>query len=146
MTTVDAVNGADTLGREEISAKQVAVADRLVLTKTDLAGSSQSALMRRIRALNAAAPVLTSQHGRVEGLFGDLLYDTLTKSLDVQSWLEAHAARDEHGHGSPHVQSPHDVETYAIVRREPIPAVALTLFLRRFPSIAAPISFGSKGS
>jgi G3E family GTPase len=37
VTTVDAVNGAATLDREEISAKQTAVADRLLLTKTDLA-------------------------------------------------------------------------------------------------------------
>jgi G3E family GTPase len=129
VTVVDAVNGADTLDREEISAKQVAVADRLLLTKTDLAGAGQSAVMRRIRALNATAPVLTSQHGRVEGLFGGRLYDPLTKSLNVQSWLGAHAGPDEHGHDFRHVQNPHDVETYAIVRREPMPAVALTLFL-----------------
>jgi G3E family GTPase len=38
VTTVDCMNGADTLAREAISVKQVAVADRLVLTKTDLAG------------------------------------------------------------------------------------------------------------
>ena len=60
VTTVDAVNGADTLDREEISAKQVAVADRLLLTKTDLA-SPQPALMRRLRELNAMAPVLIAQ-------------------------------------------------------------------------------------
>ena len=38
VTTVDAVNGLNTLDREAISVKQVAVADRLVLTKSDLAG------------------------------------------------------------------------------------------------------------
>ena len=53
MTTVDAVNGTDTLVREEISVKQVAVADRLVLTKADLAGPMQQALIRRLSALNA---------------------------------------------------------------------------------------------
>src|SRR6266849_1137786 len=37
VTTVDAVNGAGTLEREAISVKQVAVADRLVVTKSDLA-------------------------------------------------------------------------------------------------------------
>jgi G3E family GTPase len=59
VTTVDCMNGTDTLAREEISVKQVAVADRLVLTKTDLAGPVQPALMRRLAALNATAPVRT---------------------------------------------------------------------------------------
>ena len=36
VTTVDAVNGLATLARQPESVKQVAVADRLILTKTDL--------------------------------------------------------------------------------------------------------------
>ncbi len=49
VTTVDAVNGAGTLAREEISQKQVAVADRIVLTKLDLAGR------RKARAARASS-------------------------------------------------------------------------------------------
>src|SRR5437763_1969147 len=41
VTTVDAVNGASTLAREQTSVKQVALADRLVLTKSDLAGTAE---------------------------------------------------------------------------------------------------------
>jgi G3E family GTPase len=40
ITTVDAVNGARQLDAQPESIKQVAVADRLVLTKTDLATSA----------------------------------------------------------------------------------------------------------
>ena len=40
VTTVDAVNGIGTIEREGISQKQVAVADRIVLTKLDLVGPS----------------------------------------------------------------------------------------------------------
>ena len=58
VTTVDAVNGACTLEREGVSQKQVAVADRIVLTKLDLAGAAEPALRRRLAALNAGAPVL----------------------------------------------------------------------------------------
>ena len=57
VTTVDAVNGIGTIERERISQKQVAVADRIVLTKLDLAGPSQPALLRRLEELNAGAPV-----------------------------------------------------------------------------------------
>jgi len=126
VTTVDAVNGADTLIREEISVKQVAVADRLVLTKTDLAGPMQPALIRRLGTLNAMAPVLRASHGRIDAqcLFDGGLYDPLTKSLDVQAWLGAATAAGGHAHGRHD-----DIDTYAILRRKPIRAVALTLFL-----------------
>src|SRR5246127_2744232 len=53
ITTVDAVNG---IGRSE-SVKQVAVADRLVLTKTDLAPERRGALERLLRRLNPDAPL-----------------------------------------------------------------------------------------
>jgi G3E family GTPase len=125
VTTVDCVNGADTLTREEISVKQVAVADRLVLTKTDLVGPVQPALMRRLAALNATAPVLRARHGQIDlqYLFDGGLYNPLTKSPDVQSWLGAASIAHEHAHSS------HDIDAYTILRREPIRAVALTLFL-----------------
>ena len=125
VTTVDAVNGAGTLEREGVSQKQVAVADRLVLTKSDLAGAAQPVLLRRLAELNAAAPVLSADHGRIDPscLFDAGLYDPDTKSLDVKSWL----AEEAHGHS--HDRHDADIKTYAIVREEPIRAVALTLFL-----------------
>jgi G3E family GTPase len=123
VTTVDAVNGADTLDREEISVKQAAVADRLLLTKTDLA-SPPPALLRRLEELNTTAPVLIARHGEIDGhdLCGGRLYDPLARSVDVRSWLGPDSGR--HGHHG------HDgIDTFAIVRREPLRAVTLTLFL-----------------
>jgi G3E family GTPase len=125
VTTVDAVNGAGTLKREGISQKQVAVADRIVLTKLDLAGTDQPELLRHLEALNAGAPVLVADHGRIDSaaLFDAGLYDPKTKSTDVGSWLA------EAAHGRAHAQHDAEVRTYAIVREEPIRAVTLTLFL-----------------
>ena len=93
VTTVDAVNGAGTLEREAISQKQVAVADRIVLTKLDLAGPAEPALLRRLEELNAGAPVLRADHGRIDApvVFDAGLYDPQTKSLDVNSWLAEEA-------------------------------------------------------
>jgi G3E family GTPase len=121
VTTVDAVNGAETLDREEISTKQAAVADRLLLTKADLA-SPRPALMHRLRELNATALVLVAHRGQIDrhDLLNGCLYDPLTKSLDVQSWLGADPVAHQHHHG---------VDTYAVVRSEPLRAVTLTLFL-----------------
>jgi G3E family GTPase len=125
VTAIDAATGADTLEREEVSTRQVAMADRLVLTKTDLTGPIPLSLATKLRALNAAAPVLAAQRGQIDPacLFDRRIYDPLTKSVDTQSWLNAEAS----SHGHPH-QS-HEVDTYAIVRRDPIRAVTLTLFL-----------------
>jgi G3E family GTPase len=68
ITTVDAVNG---LARRE-SLKQVAVADRLVLTKTDLAPACAE-LIARLRQLNPDAPLLRAAEQPVDaaGLLGD---------------------------------------------------------------------------
>ena len=43
VTTVDAVTGASTLAREQVSVKQVALADHLIVTKSDLAPAVQAA-------------------------------------------------------------------------------------------------------
>ena len=125
VTTIDAVTGADTLEREELSVKQAAIADRLVLTKTDLTGPIPLSLTSKLRTLNATAPVLAAQRGQIDPacLFDGRIYDPLTKSVDVQSWLRADAISYGHARQS------HNVDAYAIVRRDPIRAVTLTLFL-----------------
>ena len=123
VTTVDATNGIRTLGHEGISRKQVAVADRVVLTKLDLAAASQPQLRRRLEALNAGAPVVAADHGRIDPklVFDAGLYDAKTKSADVISWL----AKDS----SEHSAHDADIQAHAIVRHKPIGAVTLTLFL-----------------
>jgi G3E family GTPase len=126
VTTVDAVTGAGTLGREAISVKQVALADRLVLTKSDLAGTDRAPMLSRLADLNATAPVAIAQHGRINPrLFAGGLFDAVAKSLEINKWLSDSAGEDRHLHGRHHT----DIQTYAIVRNEPIHAVTLTLFL-----------------
>jgi len=125
VTTVDAVNGIDTLNRDEISVKQVALADRLVLTKTDLADPMQLSLVRRLTALNSTAPVLSARQGQIDPgcLLYNRPYDPLAKSLDIQAWLRAETISPGHSHQR------HDVDAYAIVRLDPLRAVTLMLFL-----------------
>jgi len=129
VTTVDAVTGAGTLEREVISRKQVAVADRIVLTKLDLAGdlteSAKPALLHRLEELNAGASVLIADHGRIDSplVLNSGLYDPQTKSTDVIAWLAQETP------GRSHTRHDADIKAYAIVRQEPIQAIALTLFL-----------------
>ncbi len=114
IATVDAAAGAQTLDAHQESVKQAAVADRLLLTKTDLAEEAATERLRtRLRALNPAARILTVQHGAVEpaALFNAGLYDAETKSPDVRRWLRAEAYAEGHGHG--HAQGHgHDVNRH----------------------------------
>jgi G3E family GTPase len=123
VTTVDTVTGAATLVREDISQKQVAVADRIVLTKLDLNGPAQPLLLRRLSELNAGAPVLSADRGKIDSqcLFSAGLYDPRVSALHVSSWL----GEDRHSHA----RHDADIQAYTLVRKEPIGAVTLTLFL-----------------
>ncbi|MGQ0663326.1 MAG: CobW family GTP-binding protein [Pseudomonadota bacterium] len=104
VATVDAVNADWQLDSQFESVKQAAVADRIVLTKTDIAEEEAVAgLKRRLEALNPGAPILVAVHGAVdpERLFDAGLYDPKTKTMDVQRWLnaEAFARADDRDHG-----------------------------------------------
>jgi G3E family GTPase len=94
IATVDAATGRSTLDRRIESVKQAAVADRLLLTKADLADPAEiDDLTKRLHSLNPAAPILPARHGVVEPgrIFDAGLYDPKTKNIDVQRWLNAAA-------------------------------------------------------
>jgi G3E family GTPase len=78
VAVVDAVNGVDNLERMAEARKQVALADRVIVTKTDLAPvDAVGRLHDRIAALTCA-PVATADKGAVEPAF--LLDETLAPS------------------------------------------------------------------
>lgn len=127
IATVDAVNGADQLARQPESVKQAAVADRLVITKTDLADSHALAVLQaRLRALNPAAPLIAAEHGRLSpaAVLDAGLFTTRDKHPDVARWLREEAYRengngeaDGHGHaaGGPHAHHhAHDVNRHDV--------------------------------
>jgi G3E family GTPase len=64
VTTVDAVNAARQLDEHPEARKQVALADRLLLTKTDLDAGALARLEPRLRALNGVAPIAAVVAGR----------------------------------------------------------------------------------
>lgn len=113
VTLVDAVNGESTLANHEEAVRQAAVADRLVLTKTDLASpATVSRLTANLRRLNPRA-VLHEARDLAAGTMALLqngLYDVSDKSADVRRWLgdEARADHahhhDDHGHDHDHGQ------------------------------------------
>jgi G3E family GTPase len=67
VTVVDAETGLDTLGWSSEARKQVILADRLVVTKTDIAGkSAAAALTGQLRKLNAHAEILLAENGELD--------------------------------------------------------------------------------
>lgn len=116
IATVDAVHGAGQLARHAESRKQAAVADRIVVTKTDLAAEGAvAALEDALRSLNPAAPVIQAVMGDVapDRLFGCGLYDPATKSFDVRQWLREEAYSGDHaGHDHDHAHG-HDTHRHA---------------------------------
>jgi G3E family GTPase len=139
IAVVDAVNGSSTLDAHMESVKQVAVADRIVLTKTDLlpppypppasarsrvsatryAGEGREGdkrgkeeLIARLRALNPAAPILDAAAGEAtsDRLLACGLFDPAAKIPDVKRWLAAEAyAEQAHADHDPHQ---HDVNRH----------------------------------
>jgi G3E family GTPase len=133
VTVVDAINGETTLDAHVEAVKQAAVADRIVLTKTDLVTTSQQEqIMARLRALNPAAPILDAARGEAvpERLLGSGLYDPDRKIPDVKKWLAAEAyAHEDHHHQ--HDVNRHDdhIGSFVLSADEAIPAGTLDMFL-----------------
>ena len=111
VTMVDAVNGAATLDTQEEAVRQAAVADRLVLSKTDLAGTAAvAALTERLRALNPIAPILTTRDAVPDALLASGPYDPTVKAPDVARWIGA----PHHHHAHRHDPNRHDARIRAL--------------------------------
>ncbi len=128
ITTVDAVNGARQLDGQPESIKQVAVADRLVLTKTDLAtAEAVERLTQRLRRLNPGALLW-------RGAEGDLDSDALLSADGerVERWQladrDGHVPDDHHRHAD-------DIAALVLSFDEPVDwtrfGIWLTMLLHR---------------
>jgi G3E family GTPase len=145
VTTVDAVNGAGTLDRQIEAVKQAAVADRLIVTKTDLAEpAALAALEARLAALNPGAPLLHAVHGAIDpaALFGLGLFDPETKSVEVRRWLQDEAvaaphSQDHDDHHHHHDVNRHDarIRAFCITRDRPMSWNALSGWLDALASM-----------
>ena len=120
ITTVDGVNGLRQLKRHPESVKQATVADRIVLTKSDIAEADTLARLRsKLARLNGGAEQITAVNGEVDvpGVLRADVYDARTKGAEVRRWLadeagkaaaDAHSDAHSDGHGHGHDVSRHD--------------------------------------
>lgn len=152
ITTVDAVNGMATLDAHEEAVKQAAVADRIVMTKTDLrqAAGQTEALRERLAVLNPGADIIDvgDQRTGFAALFECGVYNPETKTIDVQRWLKSEAYRDreheregiDHHHHNDHDHDHHDhhhdvnrhdaaIRSFSLRHDAPVPLSSFDMFI-----------------
>ncbi|MEM8970859.1 MAG: GTP-binding protein [Pseudomonadota bacterium] len=158
LTLFDIVNGTMTLEHHPEALKQLALADAVLLTKTDM--SSDPATLRdielerqRIRRINSSARIL-DRHTDWSELNALLLasgtYDLRTKGEDAVAWLNAekvlaetegsHGHENHHHHGHDHshhhdhdhvdrTRHGDDIQSHVIMLDEPVSPVVFFMFL-----------------
>ncbi len=107
VTVVDALHGLVQLAEHPEALRQVAVADRLVISKSDMADPAR--LIEKLETLNPTAPVLLAKHGAVapSALLNAGLFGAGGQLGDVGAWIgEGHF--DAHGHAHHH----HDINRH----------------------------------
>ncbi len=123
LTTVDAPFGAQHLRDLREAQKQVALADRVVLTKLDLAGPNQAELESLIRSLNRAAPIVSAYHGQIAA-------ESVVVRQSPNAFLLALRSAGPHAHST-------GIDSFTLVAEQPLNWLALQEWLRQVR-----ISFG----
>jgi G3E family GTPase len=116
VATVDAIVGLRTLEAHAEAVRQAALADCIVLTKTDVSGNDPVPLTAAIRALNADAPVIRAADGEIDAAM------LLAPHARSAAGLFTHRSEPPHDHL-------HGIGAAAVVRDAPLAAAALPLFL-----------------
>ena len=137
VTVIDAINGMSQLAEFEEAVKQVALADRLVISKTDLAEPEQiQQLQRKLTSLNSLAPINKAIAGEGADVQALLLEDAFESDTDVrlrevQRWLDDSESESEIAH-----QHTDGVSSFCVLVDQPLDWTAfgvwMTMLLNRY--------------
>ena len=138
VTTVDGMLGVAQLRQHAESLRQAAIADRLVVTKTDLVSDDHATALRRdLARLNPTARIFDVQSDDFDAavLLTHGVADPATKLREVQHWLDASATAGhdhdhnddlQHEHGSIHSS---DIKSFSLRLEEEIDWPAFGVWL-----------------
>jgi G3E family GTPase len=133
ITTVDAVNGLKQMKRHAESVKQASVADRIVLTKTDIAEETDIERLRaKLERLNPSAELIEAVDGDVDvkRLLRADIYDARTKGAEVRRWLAAEAKNaSEHHHSHDVNRHDENIRTFTLTFDEALDWTAFGIWL-----------------
>ena len=125
ITVVDAVNGARQLQAYPESVKQAAIADRLVLSKTELSDAPTLAGLRdALRRLNRSAPMFDTAAKELdaERLFDDM-YRPQAGHAEVATWVAGQAEAPHHDHDH------HGVTSFCLTFDRPLDWTAFGIWM-----------------
>jgi G3E family GTPase len=136
VTTVDALHGTIQLQHQSEARRQVAMADRILLTKTDLASAEEvAAVEMRIAVLNAGAPLRHVVNGNVDA--NDVFDVGPVKGDDVRvtQWLRPTRTIRRHGHAHLPFRHGDDISSVVLRRHQPVAWKQLQLWLESVLSL-----------
>ena len=154
ITLIDAINGRATLTAHKEALRQAAMADVLVISKTDLCTDqpdSLNALLQDLTRINPYARQLDAAKGEAgpASLLALHGFKVTGKDPRVSLWLDPHPHKHEHEH--PHVHT-HDVNhhdetirAFSLINEQPIAASALEMFIDLLRSAHGPKLLRLKG-
>ena len=146
ITLVDAVNGEGTYDIHEEAIKQTALADRIILSKCDIADTLViKSIINRIRIINPKAMIIESNKKEipVADLLGLNDYDPFNKTWDVKNWLAIEKYKDndhdhKHGHKHDHKHNTNrhndNIESFALVTKQQVSMTTFNFFLELLTS------------
>lgn len=158
VTLLDIVTGEISIDNHFEAAKQIAFADRIMLSKTDLAHDPATLrdierLKSTIRSINPAATIVDPRQSGFaeESLFSERTYAPATLGDDVTGWLALEEALRVEGSGTHHADKGKSrrhgerIRTFSITRSEPVDQAALKRFLDILALSAGPRLLRVKG-
>ena len=132
ITVVDSVNGEKTLDLHEESLKQLALAEKIILSKTDIIDKDEiKSLIYRIKEINPVSQIVYSKFGNIplEEIFGLGAYDPYKKSADVKKWLAAEKYKDKKNHHHHDVNRHNEnIRAFSMMSENPVNMIAFSFF------------------
>ena len=132
ITVVDSINGEKTLDLHEESLKQLALAEKIILSKTDIVDKDEiNSLIYRIKEINPVSQIVFSKFGNIplEEIFGLGAYDPYKKSEDVKKWLAAEKYKDKKHHHHHDVNRHNEnIRAFSMMSENPVNMIAFSFF------------------
>ena len=132
ITVVDSINGEKTLDLYEESLKQLALAEKIILSKTDIVDKDEiKSLVYRIKEINPVSQIIFSKFGNIplEEIFGLGAYDPYKKSADVKNWLAAEKYKDKKHHHHHDVNRHNEnIRAFSMMSENPVNMIAFSFF------------------
>jgi G3E family GTPase len=137
ISTIDCVYAEQQFSQFYETVKQAALADRIVLTKTDLAAKNTVITIKQhLQRINPAAVILAAINGDVDvnQLLSAGLYNLQQQSVDVQQWLQAEAYQKQ-PNSVPTSRHDTHIQAFCLQHEPPLTWKVLNMWLQQITAL-----------